>query len=379
VPQRVLILHNRYRDQGGEERAVAELAELLSRRAHPVEVLERSSQATSRARAAGGLLGGGVDPAAIAERVRSFDADIVHAHNLHPLFGWRALAAGAEAGARTVLHLHNFRLFCAIGIASRDGGPCFRCRGRDTRPGVRLRCRGSLGEALVYGAGLSLQQPKLVDRSDALIAVSQAHAERLFSLGLPPDKVQVLPNFAAAQRVAQSSHAGAGQYALASGRLVPEKGFDLAISAARATGVPLRIAGDGPDRERLERLARGTPAQLLGRVEEQEMARLRAGAGVVLVPSRSHDAFPYAALDALAEGVPVLACRYGGLPELVGEESVVAGDDEASWAAALGVLWADPAAREARGAAGLERVRERFSEERYYQRLMSIYAGADDR
>ncbi|MBV9415269.1 MAG: glycosyltransferase, partial [Solirubrobacterales bacterium] len=117
----VLLLHNRYRTTGGEERAVSEIAALLSRRGHRVEVLERSSDEVGRAKAAIGLLGGGLDPGAVGAAVRRLGAEVVHAHNVHPTLGWRALAAARAAGARTVLHLHNYRLFCAIGISYRDG------------------------------------------------------------------------------------------------------------------------------------------------------------------------------------------------------------------------------------------------------------------
>ena len=66
-------------------------------------------------------MGGGIGSQEVADAVRRMRADVVHAHNVHPMFGWRALAAAREAGARTVLHLHNFRLSCAVGIAYRRG------------------------------------------------------------------------------------------------------------------------------------------------------------------------------------------------------------------------------------------------------------------
>ncbi|MGO9497408.1 MAG: hypothetical protein ACLQA5_12000, partial [Solirubrobacteraceae bacterium] len=66
----ILLLHNRYRTTGGEERAVAEIAALLRRRGHEVEVLERSSDALGRGKAALGLIGGGLDPDAIGVTVR---------------------------------------------------------------------------------------------------------------------------------------------------------------------------------------------------------------------------------------------------------------------------------------------------------------------
>lgn len=370
---RVLLLHNRYRAQGGEERAVGDLMSLLRTRGHEVELLERSSAAISPVTAGRALMLGGVDPGEVAAAVRSLRADVVHAHNVHPLFGWRALAAAQSAGARTVLHLHNFRLFCAIAVGYRDGAPCFRCRGRDTRPGLRLRCRGSVGEAAAYAAGLSLQQPKLFAHADRFVAVSDATARRLIELGLPGARTSALTNFVPAASYAAASRAGEGGYALASGRLVEEKGFDTAIAAARIAGVPLVIAGDGPDGARLRALGRGAEVRFTGRVEPSALAELRGGAAVVLVPSRWEEPCPYAALDAMADGVPVLASDRGGLPELVGGPAVLPAADVARWGEVLGRLWRDPAARRASGTAALERARSRFTEDRFYERLMGIY------
>ncbi|HJS92890.1 MAG TPA: glycosyltransferase, partial [Solirubrobacteraceae bacterium] len=219
----ILILHNRYRAVGGEERAVADLAGLLARKGHDVEVLERSSHGLGRSRAAAGLLAGGLGPGEVAGLVRRRGVRVVHAHNLHPSFGWRALAAAREAGARTLLHLHNYRLFCAIGIAYRDGAPCFRCRLGHTRPGLRLRCRGSLPEAAVYAIALRRQQPRLLEHVDQFVAVSDALAAHLRDLGLPTSLTATLPNFMPTAEFATESRAGDGEFALAAGRLTEEK------------------------------------------------------------------------------------------------------------------------------------------------------------
>jgi glycosyltransferase involved in cell wall biosynthesis len=373
---RVLLLHNRYRAEGGEERAVGDLAALLRRHGHTVEVLERSSAALGRGPAALALLRGGRDSEAVADAVRRLRADVVHAHNLHPAFGWRALAAARAAGARTVLHLHNFRLFCAIGIGYRDGAPCFRCRDGDTRPGLRLACRGSLPEAAVYAAGLRRSLGPLLEHTDRFLAVSGATAGRLVELGLPAARTTAIHNFVAPDAFAPHSRAGEGNYALVTGRLVEEKGFDTAIAAALAAGVPLRIAGDGPDEARLRALAAGAEVEFLGRVAPAELARLRAGAGAVLMPSRWEEPCPYAVLDALAAGVPVLASDRGGLPELVGAGAALPAEDVRAWTSALAALWADPSARAAQGEAGLERARERFGERRYHDALIGAYAAA---
>jgi glycosyltransferase involved in cell wall biosynthesis len=370
------MLHNRYRALGGEERAVGDIAELLGRKGHTVELLERSSAATGRVRAARSLLAGGIEADEVGAAVQRMGADIVHAHNLHPLFGWRGLAAARAAGASTVLHLHNFRLFCAIAVAYRDGAPCYRCRGRDTLPGLRLRCRGSLTEAAVYAAALHRQQPELFAHSDRFIVVSRAHGDRLKELGLPADRAPALPNFVPTSQFASRSSAGEGTYALVAGRLVEEKGYDTAIHAARAAGVPLVVAGEGPDAPRLRRAAEGAEVRFTGLLAPDALAEIRRGAAVVLVPSRCEEACPYAVLDALAAGIPVLASDRGGLPELVGPMAVVPVEDPAAWARALRALWENRERRRELGDEVLRRARATLGEERYYEGLLAVYAQA---
>jgi glycosyltransferase involved in cell wall biosynthesis len=372
---RVLLLHNRYRAEGGEERSVEEIARLLAERGHAVEVLERASGELGRARAAASLWHGGLEGEAVARAARALRADVVHAHNVHPLFGWRALAAGGEAGARVVLHLHNFRLFCAIGVAYRDGAPCFRCRGGNTRPGVRLRCRGSLPEAVAYGAGLHRQFPELLRHADRLVTVSDATLSRLVALGVPAGQVVSLPNFVPASAFAERSRADEGRYALVAGRLVPEKGFDTAVLACRAAGVPLVVAGRGPDEARLRQLAAGAEVRFAGMLPREELARVRADAAVVLAPSRSDDACPYAVVEALAAGVPVIASDRGGLPELAAASGVEPAEDLRAWTRAVTRVWEDREDRLARGEAALELARERCHPDVYYERLMRVYQG----
>src|SRR4051794_11284947 len=147
---RVLLVHNRYRFEGGEERSVELQAAALGRASVTHALLERSSTELSRPAAALALLRGGRDEGDAVAAARDLGADVVHVHNMLPAFGPRSLAAVRETGAAVVLHLHNLRLFCAIGVAARDGGPCFPCPHPHTLPGLVLNCRGSVPEAGGY-------------------------------------------------------------------------------------------------------------------------------------------------------------------------------------------------------------------------------------
>jgi glycosyltransferase involved in cell wall biosynthesis len=342
-----------------------------------VQVLERDSGSLSRARAAAGLLRGGLGPDEVTAAVRRFGSEVVHAHNVHPLFGWRALRAAREAGARTVLQLHNFRLFCAVGVAYRDGHPCHECTGRNTLPGLAHRCRGSLAEAGVYAAALSAQEPRLLASADRLIALSHGHAALLRAHGAPPERLSVVPGWVGDDRFRSGSGAASGEYALAAGRLVQEKGFDTAVLAAAAAGVPLIVAGAGPDEGRLRELAGSADVRFTGWLSEAELTRVRERAAVVLVPSRCEEAFGYAVADAFAAGVPVLVSDRGGLPELVTPSvgETLAAEDVGAWTAALKRLWGDPDRREALGQAALAHGRERYGEDRAYAALAEVYQG----
>jgi glycosyltransferase involved in cell wall biosynthesis len=377
----VLFLHNRYRVTGGEERTVADLMWLVREHlGEPAELLERAPPAdgasrAARARAAAGLLRGGLEPVEVARAVRLSGARVVHAHNVQPTLGWRALAAARDAGARVVLHLHQYRLVCATGVCFTRGAECTRCHGSNTLPGVRLNCRGSLPEALAYGASLALWQRRMVAQADAVIVPSRYARERLRELGAPLcwERVHVLapPLRALGAQAAVASDPPAGGYALVVSRLSPEKGVDVAIDACRMAGIALVVAGDGPERAALERSADDGAVRFVGQVDDAELAALRAGAAIALAPSRSGETFGLAAAEAMAAGLPVVASRVGALPELVEPEALVPAGDARALAQTIARLAGDRAA----GARGHERVRTLCSPEVVAQVLADVYGG----
>ena len=373
---RVLVVHNRYRIEGGEERSVELQLRALRRAGVEHALLERRSAEAGRVGAARALLRGGQQEADVGAAVRELGAQVAHVHNMLPLVGPRGLLAARAAGARVVLHLHNLRLFCAIGVASRDGGPCFRCHGRLTLPGLVLNCRGSLPEAAVYAVALAQHQPTVFEAVDRYVAPSGYAVGQLAKLGVPAARLEPLPHYLPAEAFADRSRAGEGSYALAAARLSPEKGLDVAIAASARTGVPLKLAGEGPSAAELAAQARrlNAPVELLGRVERERMAELLAGAGVLLMPSRYHEFSPFAALEAMAAGVPVVATRMGGLPELIGAERCVPANDLDALAERVASLWQNPGRRAAEGEALLARARENHSEERYTAALLDLYA-----
>ena len=363
----ILFLHNRYRTTGGEERSVGELQRLVREElGEDAELLERDSAALGKSRAAVAMLRGGLDPGDVARAVRLTQARVVHAHNVNPAFGWRALAAARDAGARVVLHLHQYRLVCAVGTCFNSRGEdCTHCQGRDTWPGVRLNCRGTGPEAAVYGIALAAWQRRLAAQADAVVVPSAFAAARLRELRAPIGEPFVVPHVI--RDYAPASRAADGEHVLVAGRIAVEKGVEVAAGACAQAGLPLVVAGDGP---LLDALRSAHPeVRFTGRVGADELADLRARAGLAIVPSRAAETFGLAAAEALAAGVPVVASRVGALPDLV--EDVVAPGDAMALAGVARERWQDAAA----GEQGIARVRQRCAPEVVARSLAAVYDG----
>jgi len=134
-------------------------------------------------------------------------------------------------------------------------------------------------------------------------------------------------------------------------RLVDIKGVDVAIDALAYLRAPVRlvIAGDGPERSRLESRERDrrSTIEFLGMVDARRRDQLLREASVVIVPSRITPAgrtegMPMIALEALAAGVPVVASAVGGLATLAPPAVLVAPDRPRQLAAAIDQTLSEP-------------------------------------
>lgn len=202
----------------------------------------------------------------------------------------------------------------------------------------------------------------IAPRVDALVAVAQAQLEPLAAAGFRRERLRVVSNGVALG--AAPVPPPAGGFALLAAGLRPEKRVDLFVEAvARVPGLRGMVAGEGRERERLERLIAATraPVELLG--ERADVGELMHAAVLVCLPSEA-EALPMSVLEAMAAGRAVVATPVGGVPEAVsdGETGVlVAPGDPQQLADAL-VRGRDDAER--MGAAGRRRAEERFTLER---------------
>lgn len=164
------------------------------------------------------------------------------------------------------------------------------------------------------------------------------------------------------------------------GRLQPWKGVETAIRAlVHVPETRLAIAGDGEDRPRLERLAAdmglATRVRFLGMVERQVLPYLYRSADLLVATSYASETFGIGLVEAQACGLPVVASRFGGFPEVVDEGRtglLVPPRDPLALAAALNTLLADPERRAAMSAAAPAWAAQ-FSWQAVTDRIESVY------
>ncbi len=343
---RLLILHSRYLSgpASGENRVVEDEITLLSRRGHEVRAWQPSAQqlgGLSLLKAGVGAIWSHSAVSEVERIARQFHPQVVHIHNWLPALSPAVIHVSHREGSAVVMTLHNYRLMCLPSTFLRDGRICEDCFGRVPWPGVVPRCyRNSLLGSAAVAASLSVHRVvRTFDRIALYLPVSEFIRSKYIEAGFPPQRLRVKSNFA----WPMMKREGPGDHFLFLGRLSAEKGVGTLLDAWRNTAAKLVIVGDGPEAGRLRGSAPRN-MEFTGSVSPARVADVLQGARAVLVPSVSYEAQPRVILEAYAAGVPVVASRIGGLPDLVAEgESgfLVKSDDPAAWAAAAGRLFDD--------------------------------------
>ena len=165
----------------------------------------------------------------------------------------------------------------------------------------------------------------IVAGSHRVVVVSEDLRRKLIALcPAAKDKCVVMPMGVEMKPRALEAQAGRLRHILFIGRLARIKGADVLIDALRdGPGARLIVAGDGPERNALERLAaeRGIKVEFLGHVNAARRDALLAACDVVVIPSRVLDdrseGMPVVCLEAMAAGRAIIASRSGGLAEII--------------------------------------------------------------
>ncbi|MEO0479309.1 MAG: glycosyltransferase [Planctomycetota bacterium] len=320
---RVLLLNSYAPPKGGAEEHVAQVRHLLDQAGHDVRFYAPTERSGFR-----GALDRFDNPQVTTELstiVDEFAPDVLHVHNFFRTLSAAPFRLADRRSIPILWTAHDFQMVCprTWGLRS-NGEPCERpklglcllgsCRGslsglsgRATYAANRLRT--SLAARRVARAATTITAP-----SNELATRLQRELDRAVT-HLPYPFPTVLEDPAAARDLDL----------LFVGRLGPEKGLDRILRALpEVPDLRLTVAGSGPMLTEWTSLARhlGVDDRVdwRGWLDGEALRVLRARHRALVVPSLWLENSPLVVHDALAEGLPVLCSRRGGLPELVEHE-----------------------------------------------------------
>ena len=272
-----------------------------------------------------------------------------------------------------IVHTHGYR-------ADVVGGSAARAAGRPTVTTVHGFTGGSLRNRFY-----ELVQRRAFRRFSAVVPVSRPLAAMLERDGIPAARLHPITNGYDAARTLLARDAarrelgieGDGPVVGFVARLVEAKGLGTLLRAIASPSAPadarVAVLGDGPDRARFEALARtlGVAERVTWCGPRREAARLFPAFDVFALPSH-REGTPIVILEAMAAGVPVVASRVGGIPDLVGEDALLVEPEDAEALAAALATRSDDAHRRAMRAQA--RVRIRYGLDAWVARYDDVYS-----
>lgn len=380
---KILQVHNRYRQRGGEDAVLENTVAALKRQGHLVSTLERHSGEVSgvanKINAVFTSIWSKEARAAMFDVLDAERPDVVHVHNLYPLLSPSVLDACRVRDVPVVMTCHNYRLTCPIGVHFREGAICECCRRHGEHWCVIRNCRDNRVESVAYAIrNFITRQQNMFEKNIArFICISEFLRDYLVSAGFPESKFSVVPNMVRLpETVANPAN---GTYIAFLGRFVPEKGIGTLIEAAKLVPhIPVWLAGAGPLEDEL-RASAPANVHFKGMMNAGELSMFYMNARATVVPSVWYETFGLVAAEAMSYGVPPIISNIGGLAEVVDHNETglkfPAGDARAL-AEAMDHLWSRPEHARYLGAAGRDQVAREYNEARYVERLLEVYERA---
>src|SRR5580704_13046703 len=331
-----------------------------------------------------GLAGRAIYSREARQRIRAmiadFRPDVAHVrniyHHLSPSILWELKAQGVPV----VYHLNDFKVLCASYNLVLRGEACEACKGGEFWHALKEKCYPGWGPRMTLVAEAYVHKWLGTYRKcvDCFLAPSQFVRDKFVEHGWDPAKFEVLPHFQPVKAVAERSAENAPL--LYFGRLSPEKGVDDLLQAMQhLPNLRLVVAGDGPERGKLEQLSAQlglANVEFAGHLRGTELDRAIANSRFTVLPTHAYETLGKTILESYAEARAVVATDMGSRRELVhaGKTGLLyrTGDVE-QLTSALQFLSSQPERADKMGRAGREQVRQKYTPDAHYEALVGLY------
>ncbi|MFZ0772306.1 MAG: glycosyltransferase family 4 protein [Candidatus Sulfotelmatobacter sp.] len=316
----------------------------------------------------------------IRAMIAEFRPDVAHVrniyHHLSPSILWELKAQNVPV----VYHLNDFKVLCPSYNLVLRGEACEACKGGECWHALKEKCYPGSAARMTLVAEAYLHKWLGTYRKcvDCFLAPSQFVRDKFVEHGWDATKFEVLPHFQPVKQVSRRSSENAPL--LYFGRLSQEKGVqDLLHAMQQLPNLRLIVAGDGPERTKLEELSTKlglANVEFRGYLRSAELDRAIANSSFTVLPSHAYETLGKTILESYAQARAVVASDLGSRRELVHEGKtglLYKTGDIPQLASAIQILSSSPDLADEMGRAGQELVRQDYTPEAHYEALVGLY------
>lgn len=309
---RILLIHTKYLQRGGED-AVVEAELKLLKSIFEVDVLYFDNKQLvnqNKLKTAISSIYNSNSARIVSEKIKAFKPDVIHIHNLFYEASPSILYAAKRENIPVVLTLHNFRLICASALLLRENEVCEKCISK-TLPldGIKHKCfqNSSLKTAqLSLQTGLHKITGTWQNNVDRYLVFSDFLKQKFLSssLNLKSNQISIKPNFVEDRGVGEIDKRE--DYFLFIGRLSEEKGVRTLLEAFNDSSSKLEIIGGGELETEVKRAAEKENITYWGFQKTDFIIDKLKKAKALVFPSVWYEGMPITILESFSTGTPIL-------------------------------------------------------------------------
>ena len=317
------------------------------------------------------------------ETLEEFKPDIVHLNNFQRQLSSSIVEAINEKNIPIVFTAHDVQAICpAIVMLDNNKNVCEKCMNGKYINCIKNKCVKNSTLKSVLGAieGKYYRNKKIYkEKIDYIITPSEFYRKKMIEDGIDENKIEAIHNFINIEDY--NIETTNNNYALYVGRLSKEKGILKLLEAfSRLYNRKLYIAGDGPEKNEIERIIKEKNLQnnikLLGFLKQEEVKKYISEASFVVIPSIWYENCPYSILETQAIGKPVIGANIAGIPELVKDKEnglIYDYDNVDELEKSMKLLFENEKLANEYGENAKKYAKNNYDKEIYYKKINNIY------